>query len=182
MYMSTDPYVTARIVDRPRHLQNMPPGATMPAADEWRNDRAGDFTAPQPEGALLGRPGPNVGYALTLADRMKDRFEVVAPEHLADAVAVVAETAMKRAASFGRAPVGTDVEMAAAILGYVGGSDASFEAVRAPAVYGAGHHYQERRRVVDAVPDPILRLAPASLNAATIDRARAEIRAALERH
>jgi len=180
--MSTDPYVTARIADRPRQKQNMPPGITLPPAEEWYNDRAGDFNAPQPEGTLLGRPGPNVGYALTLADRMKDRFELAPTEHLGDVVSVVAETAMKRAAHFGRAPVAADVEVAASVLGYLGGADATFVEIRAHAVHGAGHHYQERRRVVDAVPDDVMRLAPAALKAATLDAARTAIREALTSH
>ena len=49
-------------------------------------------------------PGPNVGYAVTLAGRLRDKVTVAPHEHTADALAVIAELGMKRAASYGRAP------------------------------------------------------------------------------
>jgi len=71
--MPTDPYVPSEIGDRPRQQQNLPPGLALPPARDWRADRPGDLEAASgasvPEsGALMGRPGPNIGYAYTLAD------------------------------------------------------------------------------------------------------------------
>ena len=156
--MPTDPYVPSRIEDRPRQETNLAPGVKMPPARSWRPERPGDLPSGQPHGSLLGSPGPNVGYALTLAERARSWLALAPHEHADDALAVVAEVAMKRAAAFGRAPVSGDVEMAMVLLGYQGDADAEFAAWRARAVHGAHHQYQERRAVVDAVPVDLLRL------------------------
>ena len=91
---------------RPRQQQNLAPGVHMPPARAWRADRPGDLVAGQPAGdRCSARPGPNVGYALSLARRaLATGFRLAPHEHVDDAVAVVAEIAMKRAATFGRAP------------------------------------------------------------------------------
>ena len=67
--MPTDPFVPSELADRPRHRQNLPPGLAPPPARDWRADRPGDQGGAPVEGDLLGRPGPNVGYAYTLAAR-----------------------------------------------------------------------------------------------------------------
>jgi hypothetical protein len=132
----------------------------LPAAQAWKADRAGDLVAGQPTGNLLGRPGPNVGYAVTLAARLRDSVQLAPHEHQADALAVISELAMKRAASFGRGPVLADVETAATLLGYQGECDDSFAAWRRDVSHGADHEYGVRRALVDAVPDAVLRLPP----------------------
>lgn len=172
--MPTDPYVSSRLDDQPSKDPNFT--AASPPARRWQLGRPGDFNGPQPEGPLLGRPGPGIGYALTLAETLGDRLELSAHESSADARAVVAETAMKRAAAFGRAPVLADVELAATVLGYLGPDDADFAHWRTEATHGADHHYQERRRLVDAVPDDVLRMAPAAVNGGVIRDARGRIR------
>ena len=43
-------------------------------------------------------------HHLELANRVRDKMNLVPHEHVDDAIAVVAELAMKRAASYGRAP------------------------------------------------------------------------------
>ena len=164
--MPTDPYVPADPDTRPRQQQNLPPGVALPPASDWRPDRPGDLGPGQPEGALLGSPGPNVGFAYTLAERAKDKFQLAPIEHLHDAQAVVAEITGKRAASFGRAPVMPDVDRALALLGYDGSADAAFAQQRALMVNDAGHSYPRRRALVDAVPEELLR-------AATLDKSEA---------
>ena len=67
---------------------------------------------------------------------------------------------MKRAASFGRAPVMPDVEIASSLLGYQGDVDPAFAQWRTGAVHGADHEYGVRRAIVDAVPDAVLRMPP----------------------
>ena len=158
--MPTDPYVPQRLEDEPRQLPNLAPGVKIPAAKAWIPNRPGDLAAGQPQGTLLGSPGPNVGYALTLANRVRDRINLAPHEHVDDALAVVAEIAMRRAASYGRAPVMTDIEAALALLGYKGEADDEFEAWRVRAIAGAHHEYEARRRIVDAVPLDVLRLRP----------------------
>jgi hypothetical protein len=158
--MPTDPFVAPELDDRPRQEPNLAPGVHLPAARGWRADRPGDLVAGQPTGTLLGRPGPNVGYAVTLAGRLRDSIQLAPHEHAADALAVVAELAMKRSASYGRAPVMPDVEVAAALLGYRGDVDDDFAEWRSAALHGADHDYGVRRAVVDAVPDGVLRMPP----------------------
>jgi hypothetical protein len=157
----TDPFVAPELDDKPRQQQNLPPGLGYPPARPWRADRPGDAAAAvagtaHPEGALRGRPGPNVGFGYTLAQRAHDRFQLAAHEDAHDAVSVVAEVGMKRASAFGRAPVMADIELAMALLGYDGSADAGFAAWRARAVHDAAHHYPLRRAIVDSVPDELL--------------------------
>jgi hypothetical protein len=161
----TDPFVPPDPSARPRQQQNLPPGVALPPANDWRSDRPGDLGADPPEGALFGRPGPNVGYAYTLAQRAKDRLRLGPNEHAHDAVAVVAEIAGKRAAQFGRAPVIGDVDLAIALLGYDGSGSEAFVTARSALVHEAGHEYRRRRALVDAVPDALLRLRPAQATA-----------------
>jgi hypothetical protein len=156
----TDPYVPADPDAQPRQQQNLPPGVALPPATDWRPDRPGDIRTPdQPEGGLFGNPGPNVGYAYTLAQRAAERFVIGPYEHIDDVIAVVAETAGKRAAMYGRAPVMADIDRAALLLGYDGSGDASFTDARQRLVQEAGHAYRRRRAVVDAVPENLLRSA-----------------------
>jgi hypothetical protein len=168
----TDPFVPPDPSSRPRQQQNLPPGVALPPAAGWRPERPGDLGPRQPQGELLGRPGPNVGYAYTLAERAKDRVRVGPHEHLDDAVSVIAEVAGKRAASFGRAPVMPDIDLAIKALGYDGTADNQFVELRTRLVQDAGHSYLRRRAIVDAVPDTALRVA---------DAGAAAVRAELER-
>jgi hypothetical protein len=176
--MPTDPFVSPSLEDHPRQEPNLAPGVRLPAALSWVADRPGDLGAGQPTGALFGRPGPNVGYAVALAHRLGDRLDLGAFESSHDALAVVAELAMKRAASFGRAPVITDVEVAATLLGYEGEVDAAFVAWRIEAVHGASHEYGARRALVDGVPDAVLRTPPTT--AALLGEVRDDLRHAVD--
>jgi hypothetical protein len=159
----TDPFVPPDPADRPRQQQNLPPGTALPPARHWHARRPGDLRGDQPRGRLFGTPGPNVGYAYTLAERSQDRLRLAAHERVDDAVPVVAEIAGKRATLFRRAPVIRDVDVAVALLGYDGSADDDFAQVRALLVHGAGHDYARRRSIVDTVPEQLLRLAPEAL-------------------
>jgi hypothetical protein len=117
---------------------------------------------------LLGSPGPNVGYALTLAARLRDRLALAPHESADDAVSVIAEVAMRRAAMFGRAPVKPDVDLAVALLGYDGSASPEVAAARSHAVHHAEHDYVTRRGVVDLVPGDLL-LAPVAEAQAAAD-------------
>ena len=82
---------------------------------------------------------------------------------------MTAEIAGKRAASFGRAPVMGDIDVAIALLGYDGLADDAFVAQRARLVHDAAHSYPSRRALVDAVPDDLLRLKLSDLLARVDD-------------
>jgi hypothetical protein len=156
--MPTDPYVPSEIGDRPRQQQNLPPGLAPPPARDWRADRPGDLTGAPGAGALMGRPGPNIGYAYTLAARARPRLRMSPHEHAEDVIAVIAEIAGKRAALFGRAPVIGDIDVAVSLLGYDGSADEHFVELRSRLVHDAAHEYTRRRELVDAVPEELLRL------------------------
>jgi hypothetical protein len=155
----TDPFVSPDPDDKPRQQQNLAPGVAYPPARGWHATRPGDWVAGEElAGRLRGAPGPNVGYAYTLANRVKDRWKLAPTEYVGDAVAVVAEIAGRRAASYGRAPVIRDIEFAASLLGYDTADD--FATTRVRLVYDASHDYRVRRVVVDSVPADVLRAAP----------------------
>jgi hypothetical protein len=158
--MPTDPFVAPTLDDTPRNEANLAPGVHLPAARAWRADRPGDLVGGNPTGDLLGRPGPNVGFALTLAHRASERMTLAAHEESGDALAVVAEVAMKRASSYGRGPTTGDVDLAMTLLGYRGEVAPAFSTWRAHALHGAHHEYGPRRRLVDAVPESVLRTPP----------------------
>src|SRR4051795_13298986 len=131
----------------------------MPPARGWIADRPGDVGARPSLGPLTGNPGPNVGFALTLARRARDRFRLESGEHVDDAVAAVAELAMKRAATLGRAPTILDVDFAIELLGYAGAAPADVRRWRPGVVRGAEHEYVVRRAIADAVSSSLLRLS-----------------------
>lgn len=179
--MSTDPFVAPDIDEAPRQEQNVAPGVRIPAAVAWHTGRPGDEVATgQPRGLLLGSPGPNVGYALALVRRASDRFALAPHEHFEDAAAVVGDLGMRRAASYGRAPVMPDIECAMLVFGYQGGVAPDFAEWRASVVEGAAHDYSRRRELCDAVSLDELRLALPALTS-RIEDVRREVRATVDR-
>ncbi len=178
--MPTDPYVAPELDELPRQAQNVAPGVSLPAAEPWRLGRPGDEVAVgQPRGLLLGSPGPNIGYALKLVQRVRDRLVLAPGEHVDDAAALVGELGMRRAASYGRAPVMPDLECAMTVFGYQGGCPPDFATWRAAVVEGVHHEYPRRRALCDAVPIDELRLTPTVL-AGRVEGVRATVRAAVE--
>lgn len=173
--MPTDPYVPVPLDEKPRQQQNFAPGVHMPPARGWEADRPGDEVAETDAvpGGLAGSPGPNVGFALTLASRAKDRLRLEPHEHTEDAVAAVAEIAMKRAATFGRAPTVVDIDVAIEVLGYAAPATEAVRAWRPAAVRHVAHSYPRRRALVDAVATSVLRLPPAEVGGHVDDVRRA---------
>lgn len=88
------------------------------AARRWSPSRPGELGSPGevPWGGPFGTPGPDAGYARTLAARRD--LALVDGERRADAEAAVAAVASARASFFGRGPTPRDVEVAATILAY----------------------------------------------------------------
>jgi hypothetical protein len=156
--MPTDPYVPVTLDEEPRQEPNLAPGVHMPPPRGWRADRPGDLGAIQPKGAMLGSPGPNVGYALRLVDRARSRMKLEPNEHAEDAAAVVAAIAMKRASTFGRGPTVNDVDFALELLGYAGDAPEDVRGWRPDVIRAAGHDYSVRRAIVDTVGTGLLRL------------------------
>src|SRR5262249_51113808 len=143
--VATDPFVAPGLGDRPRQEQNFAPGVTLPPARPWSPHRPGDLSVAPPDSPLFGRPGPNIGSALTLTRRIRDRLSPGAHETVEDAVAVVAELAMRRASRLGRAPVMRDVDVARTLLGYSSEAPPDLVEWRSRAVEGAAREYPRRR-------------------------------------
>jgi hypothetical protein len=155
--MAVDPYVPTRPEDAPRRSVAIPP------ASGWRAVRPGDLdpaAGPGRKGVLFGTPGPDSGYALTLAEGFGDRITAVAPETVHDAEIVGAHVAMRRGGLFGRAPMALDVELGLTIFGWLGDAPPDLVEWRRLAVAGIGHHYPRLTTLVETIPEAVIRSKP----------------------
>jgi hypothetical protein len=134
----------------------------LPTPDGWRPDRVGEVRQDggQPTGARFGVAGPDQGYALKLARRLEPNLVLGPRDSLTDAIDGCLGVALKRAASYGRAPTMADLELAFTVWGFLDGAPPELVAFRRPLFEGAAHHYNDRRAVVDLVPASTLRLTP----------------------
>ena len=152
--MAVDPYVPTRPEDAPRRSVAIPPAAG------WRAVRPGDLdpaVGAGCKGVLFGSPGPDSGYALTLAGRFHDRITVKAPETVHDAEVIAAQFAMRRGGVFGRAPIQTDVELGFTLFGWLGDPPAELVEWRRLAVADIGHDYPRRVTLIEAIPEWVVR-------------------------
>jgi hypothetical protein len=134
----------------------------LPVPRSWRSTRPGEVLDPvPPSGSKFGSTGPDLGYGLKLARRFE--VQLTEGEHATDAVAGCFATGAKRAASFGRAPVIFDMELAYILWGFLGGAPDELIAFRKPLFMGAAHEYWEQRQIVDRVKETTLRLTPAQV-------------------
>jgi len=124
--------------------------------------RPGDLHGAQPQGRHLGSPGPDQGYAFVLAHRFEGRLYLTGGEHEVDAIAGCTAVALKRASTFGRAPVMHDLTVAFTIWGFLREAPEDLVELRKPlfAEVANPHHYPEQRRIVDMVPGEALRQSP----------------------
>jgi hypothetical protein len=159
--MAQPDYVPITSEDRVRPIDQ------LPVQDHWLPNRPGDLhSVDLPQGKLFGSVGPDSGYGLKLAARFEDRLQLQAGEHSHDAVAGCFGVGSRRAASFGRAPVIYDMELAFALWGFLGGAPDDLVAFRVSLFQGASHGYEQQRAIVDRVKDETLRMTPADVRAA----------------
>jgi hypothetical protein len=136
----------------------------IPAPGHWKADRPADLKGVgQPRGDKFGSPGPDQGYALTLARRFEDKLVVAEGEHQEDAVAGCMGVATKRSSLFGRAPVIYDLELAFTLWGFLGDAPADLVDYRKRLFEGARHHYWDQRQISDLVPESTIRMTPAQV-------------------
>jgi hypothetical protein len=152
--MTQPSYVPISEVDQVR------PAYRLKTPADWRQDRVAELTAPvHPRGRQLGVPGPDQGYALLVAHELfADRLELTPGITTEDALVGCAAVASARASLFGRAPVAKDVELALVLFGFLGGAPDDLIERRAPLFCAAAHHYEQQRRIVEAVPEETMRL------------------------
>jgi len=160
--MAAPDYVPVQLADRARQ------GERLPAPRKWTATRPGDLVGRQPTGHMLGNPGPDQGYGLALAQRFAGTLKLVPGEEEADAIAGCTAVALRRASTYGRAPVVYDFDLAFALWGFLGDApgDDSLDgliAFRRPLFAGASHHYNHQREIADMVPEATLRLPPAEV-------------------
>ena len=151
--MGAPQYVPNTLNDQPRR------GLDLPPSGAWVSDRPGELPGGQPVGRLMGRQGPDQGFALRLVRQFEDRLRVVAPETREDAIAGCVGVALARASVFGRAPVVHDLDLAFRIWGFLGDAPDELVALRKPLFEGVAHHYDDQRVIVDRVPEATLRLS-----------------------
>ena len=155
--MAVEPYVPTRPEDAPRRSVAVPPAAGRLA------DRPGDIDpdlGSGRKGVLFGSPGPDSGYALTLAKHFHDQITAVFPETVHDAESLAAHVAMRRGGVFGRAPVRADVELGLTLFGWLGDPPAELVEWRRKAVANVGHDYPRRVSLVEAIPEWVIRQRP----------------------
>lgn len=150
-------------VDRTRPVRTYESPPRRP--DPWLADRPAELTHGQPRGDLFGNQGPDQGYALLLAERFAGRLTLTPGEDERDALAGAAAVALKRASLFGRAPVVHDLTVALTIWGFLGEAPPPLVALRKRLFeeISSSHHYAERRRIPDMVPEAMLRKSPAEV-------------------
>jgi len=143
-----------------RHVRSYQSPPRRP--ESWWPDRPGDSDTGFDGGDRLGSPGPDQGYVYVLARRFRGQLQLASDESEDDALAGAAAVALKRASLFGRAPVMPDLTVALTVWGFLGDAPPDLIAYRQPlfAEVSNPHHYPELRRVVDLVPDDVLRRTP----------------------
>jgi PAS domain-containing protein len=136
----------------------------------WTNNRPGDLRGRQPQGAMLGYQGPDQGYALALAGRLRDALHLQKGEDADDVLTGVTAIGLRRASLFGRAPVIHDLRIAGTIWGFLDPEPpAELVATRRRVFEGlanVAHHYGALRALVDSVPEATLRMTPEQVHSA----------------
>jgi hypothetical protein len=114
-----------------------------------------------PQGANIGTPGPDSGFALRLANRFEHDLVLGDGESAHDVVLGVALVASKRSALFGRAPSVYDVRHALALWRFLDAdAPAELRQSRRALFSAVSHDYVAQRQLVDSIPEDVLRLSP----------------------
>ena len=154
--MAAPEYVPVSVTDKVRVPWESPDHVPAP----WTLDRPAEVgQGRQPVGPRLGYPGPDIGYALTLAALIRSEVLAAPGDQVDDAVSGCTAIAMRRASLFGRAPVMPDLRLAFTIWGWFDAAPSEdLRGVRRAAFEAASHDYEIRRAVVDQVPEETLRM------------------------
>jgi hypothetical protein len=151
--------------NRPVRAYESPPRRPEP----WLATRVGEVVdTGQPRGDRLGSQGPDQGYMLSLARRFEGKLTLTSGAVEKDVLAGAVGVALKRASLFGRAPVIHDLTIALTIWGFLGEAPEELVALRTHLFEEVAnpHHYGEARRIVDLIPDDVLRMSPAQVTEA----------------
>jgi hypothetical protein len=134
------------------------PAAKLEVPRPWSPHRPSEFRPGRRQvGGASGTPGPDQGYALGLAARLAPRVVLGDGERIEDALAAALAIGLRRAASFGRAPVSADIEFALGALGFLGSVDPETALRRKKLISGLSHDYFRQRRLADLCDESALR-------------------------
>jgi hypothetical protein len=149
------------------------PSIQQPVPLKARTGRPGELRVPlAPFGQGVGQTGPDQGYALTLAHRLAPSLQLAVGEDRHDVERGLALLASRRAGLVGRAPCVYDVEVAAAIFGFLTNAPDDLIAFRGVLFRGLAHSYDTQRALIDAVPDAALLVDRSAVVDATLWRER----------
>lgn len=135
----------------------------------WTASRPGDIVGFQPRGLGLGYQGPDQGFALRLANALRDRLILQPGENADDVLAGAVKIGLRRASLMSRAPVVHDLTVALSMWGFLDpNAPADQVAERKVRFHGvaSGHHHAHGRSLADMVPEATLRMSPAQVEAA----------------
>lgn len=142
------------------------PALHLSVPESWTQSRPAELSIPRRSGDAArshsrgrGTPGPDQGFALSLARRFAGKLHLAAGESLEDAIVGCALLAARRAGTLGRAPSIRDVEVAFTLWGFLKDAPESLVELRKSYFRSASHEYDVQRRLVDQVPAEILRLS-----------------------
>lgn len=107
---------------------------------------------------VRGTPGPDQGFALSLAKRFASKLKLVEGEHASDVMLGCALIASRRAGMFGRAPSIYDLEMAFELWGFLDDPLPDLVECRKAMFSALSHDYVAQRKLVDQIPEETLRL------------------------
>ncbi len=114
----------------------------------------------QPRGKWLGSPGPDLGYALKLAEHLEHHIKLGKDESLHDAIDGIVVVAMKRSSYFGRAPMIGDIKFAINICGFSADLSGDKAKRRQELFASIGHSYDKKRRLASLINEDLLQLSP----------------------
>jgi len=139
------------------------PALHLKVPSAWSADRPADHRVPGiPIGRGYGSPGPDQGFALSLARRFEDRIRLTPDEEIEDVLTGCALIASRRAAAFGRAPCVYDLDAAFALFGFLNGDPpADVVESRTTKFRSVSHSYEAQRELVDSIPEEALSALPA---------------------
>ena len=144
-HIPPNPVNLPRTYKSPKHV----PGS-------WTSDRPGMVHGSQPGGSRRGHQGPDQGYILLLASRVSGQVLIKEDELLSDAIAGSVAIALRRASTYGRAPVIHDLTFALIIWGWLLESPPADLLLKRRELFeglaNIAHHYSEGRKLVDIVP------------------------------
>jgi hypothetical protein len=141
------------------------PSLQLETPGHWVAQRPADLRGPSRRAKRgFGTPGPDQGYALSLAKRFEGDLRLAPGEVVDDVLVGSAMVASTRSARFGRAPSIYDLQAALAIFGFRAEAPEAFLATRKVLFRSASHDYFVQRSIVDLIDKEVLARRPEEID------------------